>query len=103
MSSFWSRILVGLVGIPVVLGVVYLGGWWVFGLAAVGAAIALHEFWLMTRPLRPLAPAGYVGAGLALAAAEVGDVGWMLGGAMTSFALAFVLKAVSETRQSATT
>jgi phosphatidate cytidylyltransferase len=103
MSSFWSRILVGLVGIPVVLGVVYLGGWWVFGLAAVGAAIALHEFWLMTRPLRPLAPAGYVGAGLALAAAEVGDVGWMLGGAMTSFALAFVLKAVSETRQAATT
>jgi phosphatidate cytidylyltransferase len=103
MSSLWSRILVGLAGIPIVLGVVYLGGWWVFGLAAVGAAIALHEFWLMTRPLRPLAPAGYVGAGLALAAAEVGDIGWMLGGAMTSFALAFVLKAVSETRQAATT
>jgi phosphatidate cytidylyltransferase len=103
MSSFWSRILVGLVGIPIVLGVVYLGGWWVFGLAAVGAAIALHEFWLMTRPLRPLAPAGYVGAALALVAAELGDVGWMLGGAMTAFALAFVLKAVSETRQAATT
>jgi len=103
MSSFWSRILVGLAGIPLVLGAVYLGGWWVFALAAVAAAVALHEFWLMTRPLRPLAPAGYVGAGLALAAAEVGDVGWMLGGAMTAFALAFVLKAVAETRQAATT
>ena len=103
MSSFWSRIIVGLAGIPVVLGAVWLGDWWVFGLAAIAAAIALHEYWLMTRELRPLAPAGYVGAGLALAAAEAGDVGWMLGGAMTSFALAFVLKAISETRQAATT
>ena len=103
MSSFWSRILVGVAAIPIVLGVVYLGGWWVFGLAAVAAGIALHEYWLMTRPLRPLAPAGYVGAALALAAAEVGDVGWMTGGAMTAFALAFVLKAVSDTRQAATT
>ena len=103
MSSFLSRILVGVAAIPIVLGVVYLGGWWVFGLAAVAAGIALHEYWLMTRPLRPLAPAGYVGAALALAAAEVGDVGWMIGGAMTAFALAFVLKAVSDTRQAATT
>ena len=103
MSSFWSRIFVGVAAIPIVLGVVYLGGWWVFGVAAVAAGIALHEYWLMTRPLRPLAPAGYVGAALALAAAEVGDVGWMIGGAMTAFALAFVLKAVSDTRQAATT
>jgi len=103
MSSFWSRIVVGLAGIPVVLGAVWLGDWWVFGLAAIAGAIALHEYWLMTRELRPLAPAGYVGAGLALAAAEAGDIGWMLGGAMTSFALAFVLKAISETRQAATT
>src|SRR5215213_2786376 len=103
MSSFWSRIVVGLAGIPVVLGAVWLGDWWVFGLAAIAGGIALHEYWLMTRPLRPLAPAGYVGAALALAAAEVGDVGWMIGGAMTAFALAFVLKAVSDTRQAATT
>jgi phosphatidate cytidylyltransferase len=103
VSSFWSRILVGVAAIPIVLGVVYLGGWWVFCLAAVAVAIALHEYWLMTRPLRPLAPAGYVGAGLALAAAEVGEIGWMIGGAMTSFALAFVLKTVSDTRQAATT
>src|SRR5215204_7099084 len=70
MSSFWSRIVVGLAGIPVVLGAVWLGDWWVFGLAAIAGAIALHEYWLMTRELRPLAPAGYVGAGLALARSE---------------------------------
>ena len=44
--------------LPVVLGVVYLGGWWLFALAAVAAAVALHEYWLLARPLAPLAPAG---------------------------------------------
>ena len=48
--------------LPVVLGAVYLGGWWLFALVAVAAQLALHEFWLMARPLAPLAPAGYVGA-----------------------------------------
>jgi phosphatidate cytidylyltransferase len=102
VSAFWSRILVGLAGIPVVLGIVYLGGWWVFGLAAVAAGIGLHEFWLLTRRLRPLAPAGYVGAGLALVAAELGSVEWMVGGVMTTLALAFLLKGISATRQAAT-
>ena len=102
MSSFWSRILVGVVALPVVLGLVHLGGWWVFGLAAAAAAVALHEYWLLTRPLRPLAPAGYVGAALALVAAELSAVDWMVGGAMATFALAFLLKAISGTRQAAT-
>jgi phosphatidate cytidylyltransferase len=102
LSSFWSRILVALAAIPVVLGIVYLGGWWVFGLATAAAAVALHEFWLMTRPLRPLAPAGYVGAILALVAAELNAVDWMLGAFMLTFALAFVLKGISATRQAAT-
>ena len=30
MTNAVSRILVALIGVPVVLGVVYLGGWWVF-------------------------------------------------------------------------
>ena len=32
-------------------------------------AVALHEYWLLARPLAPLAPAGYVGAALALVGA----------------------------------
>jgi phosphatidate cytidylyltransferase len=56
----------------------------------------------MTRPLRPLAPAGYVGAILALVAAELNAVDWMLGAFMLTFALAFVLKGISATRQAAT-
>ena len=51
---------------PLVLGAVYLGGWWLFALVAVAAALSLHEFWLMARVLAPLAPAGYIGATLAL-------------------------------------
>jgi phosphatidate cytidylyltransferase len=102
LSSFWSRILVGAIGLPVVLGIVYLGGWWVFGLAAVAAGVSLHEFWLLTRPLRPLAPAGYVGAALSLVAAELSGVDWMVGGFMTTLALAFLLKGISSARQAAT-
>jgi phosphatidate cytidylyltransferase len=102
MSSFWSRIAVSAVAIPIVLGVVYLGGWWVFALAAAAAAVALHEFWLLARPLRPLAPAGYVGVILALVGAEAGGLEWMLGGLLTAFALAFLLKGISEARPAAT-
>ena len=34
MSGLFSRVLVALVGLPVVLGIVWLGGWWLFGLVA---------------------------------------------------------------------
>ena len=50
MSNWLSRIVVAIVGLPIVLGVVYLGGWWVFALATLAAFVALHEFWLLTRP-----------------------------------------------------
>jgi phosphatidate cytidylyltransferase len=85
-----------------VLGLVYKGGWWVFALALVAALVALHEYWLLARPLAPLAPAGYVGTILALVGAEVGGIGWAVGGLLTTFVLAFVLKAISEARTAAT-
>ena len=102
MSSTVSRLLVAAVGIPLVLGLVYLGGWWMFGLAALAAAIALHEFWLLARPLRPLALAGYIGGLLSLLGAELGGVTWMVGGVLTTFLLAFLLKGISEARQTPT-
>ena len=102
MSNAASRVVVGLIGLPIVLEVVYLGGWWVFGVAAAAAAIALHEYCLLARPLAPLAPAGYIGAALALVGAEVGGIGWMIGGVLTTFVVAFGLKAISEARQAAT-
>jgi phosphatidate cytidylyltransferase len=102
MSNWLSRLVVAAIGLPVVLGTVYLGGWWVFALAALATLVSLHEYWLLARPLAPLAPAGYVGAVLALAGAEVGGIGWMVGGLFTTFALAFVLKAISAARAAST-
>jgi phosphatidate cytidylyltransferase len=97
-----SRLLVAAVAIPIVLGAVYLGGWWLFALVAVVAAIALHEFWLLARPVSPLAPAGDVGGLLALVGAELGGTRWLVGGVLTTFVLAFLLKGISEARQTAT-
>ena len=102
MSSFWSRILVAAAGLPLVIGMVWLGGWWLFALLLAVALVALHELYTMTRSLRPLVLAGYTGAVLALLGAELGGIGWMLGGFMTTFALAFVLKGMAETRMPTT-
>ena len=98
MSNFLNRIVVGLVGLPVVLALVWAGGWWLFGLAAVGVLVALDEYWRMTRPLRPLAVAGYCGAALALVGAELGGIDWALAGFLATLPLAFVLKGIAETK-----
>jgi phosphatidate cytidylyltransferase len=103
MSNLGSRLLVAAGGIPIVLGALYLGGWWLFALLVVVAAVALHEFWVLARALRPLALAGYVGGALTLLGAHAGGTTWMLGGALSAFALAFLLKGVSAGRQAPTT
>jgi phosphatidate cytidylyltransferase len=102
VSNWASRVLVAAVGLPVVLGAVYLGGWWVFALVTVAALVGLHEYWLLARPLAPLAPAGYIGALLGLVGAEAGGITWGVCGALATFPLAFVLKAISEARAAAT-
>jgi len=102
MSPFWSRILVAAVGLPVALGVVWLGGWWLCLLAIAAGLIALHELYVMARPLRPLALAGYAGLALTLLGVQLGGPVWMIGGFLTTVAFAFLLKGVSETRQSLT-
>lgn len=102
MSSLTSRVLVSLAGLPLVFGLTWLGGWWLFALLAVAALVALHELYGMTRPLRPLVAAGYAGGVLALAGATAGGITWMLGGFLATFVLAFVLNGVAETRAPAT-
>ena len=102
MSSLVSRVLVAVVGLPVVLACVYAGGWWLFALVTTAAVVGVHEFVQMARPLRPLAPAVYVGTVLALLGAQKGGIAWMLGGFLTCFVVAFALSAVSSTRAPAT-
>ena len=102
MSSFVSRILVVALVLPPVLWLVWLGGWWLFGLAVAVTLIALHELYRIVRSLRPLVLAGYAGALAALLGAQLGGLEWMVGGFLSTLAFAFVLYGVAETRQPAT-
>ena len=102
MSPFLSRLAVIAAGLPIVLGSAYLGGWFLFALTAVAGLVALHEFYRLARPLRPLVLAGYGGAVAGLLGAQVDGGAWLTGGFLLTFVLAFVFAAVSETRQSTT-
>jgi len=97
-----SRVVVAVVGFPAVLALVYAGGWWLFTLAAIAAVLALHEYALITRSLRPVTLAAYAGALLALLGAELGGAQWTVAGFLTTLPLAFVLHWVGQTRQSST-
>jgi phosphatidate cytidylyltransferase len=102
MTPFLSRVAVVAAGLPIALGSAYLGGWFLVTLVALGALVALHEFYRLARPLRPLVLAGYGGAVAGLLGAQLDGAWWMLGGFLLTFVLAFVFAAVSETRQSTT-
>ena len=102
MSQFVSRLLITVAGVPVVLGLAYLGGWWLFGLALVATFVALHELYVMARGLRPLVLAGYAGALATLLGAQLGGPAWMIGGFVLTLLLAFLLYGIAETRQPAT-
>lgn len=102
MSNLISRVLVGAVGLPLVLGLVWLGGWWLAGLVLVAAVISVHEFVTVTRPLRPLAPALYIGVVLALVLARTSGGVWMLGGVLSTFVLAFAASVLARTRAPST-
>jgi len=91
-----------LVGAPIVLGAIWLGGWWLFALVAVGALIGLHEFYAMARPMRPLLLAGYCGGVAMLVGAHLSGVEWMVGGFLATLVLAFAFYLVATTRAPAT-
>ena len=102
MNPLLSRIVVSVVGLPAVLLIVYAGGWWLFGLCAVAAVLALHEYALMTRSLRPVVLAAYAGAVLSLLGAHLGGLEWTVAGFLSTLVFAFILHWVGQTRQSAT-
>ena len=103
MSPLLSRVLVAAILLPLVIGLVYLGDWWLFGLALVGGLFALHELYVMARELRPLVLGGYLGFVITLIGLQLGGLEWMLGGLLATFVLAFVVYGLGRVRQSATT
>ena len=98
MSDLLSRVLVAAVVLPAVLGVVYLGGWWLAALAGVVCVAALHELFRLMRPLRPVALAGFAGALGAIAGAFLGGPEWALAGFFVTLPLSFLLKGIGGTR-----
>jgi phosphatidate cytidylyltransferase len=102
MTHLVQRLAVAAVALPVVLLLVWLGGWWLFAVAVAGAVLALHEYAALVRPLRPLVLAGYVGVVAMLVAATVGGSTWLLGAVLLGLLSAFVLHTLARTRHPAT-
>jgi len=102
MSVLASRIVVVVALLPLVIGLAYLGGWWLLALGLVGGLLALHELYTMARELRPLVLAGYVGFVLGLLGLELGGLSWMVGGVLSTLLFSFVFFGLSDVRPSAT-
>jgi phosphatidate cytidylyltransferase len=102
MSQLVSRVAVSVVALPLVLGLVYLGGWALLALALVAALVAVHEYAALVRPLRPLVLATYLGTGGMVAGASLGGVRWLLGALVGTVVLAFVMQGLTATSQPAT-
>jgi phosphatidate cytidylyltransferase len=98
VNPLLSRVLVAIVALPAVLGLVWLGGWWLWGLAAVVTLLALHEYFTLVRPLRPHVLGGYGGALAALLGVQLGGVAWMMGGFLATIALSFVVQGLTGSR-----
>jgi phosphatidate cytidylyltransferase len=96
-----SRFAVAGVLLPLVLGVVWLGGWWLFTLAALGGLLALHELYGIARALRPFVLAGYAGLAFTLLGAQLGGTTWILAGIVSTFPVALLVFFVSSSRQNA--
>ncbi|OIQ58899.1 phosphatidate cytidylyltransferase [Moorella thermoacetica] len=58
-----ARMVVALVGIPLLLGATFLGGWWLNLLAEFITLVGMMEFYHLAKrmQLKPMAPAGLVG------------------------------------------
>ena len=102
MPSFWSRIVVGVALLPIVLWFGWLGGWWLFAIALVGGILALHELYAISRGLRPLVLGGYAGLVLVLLGAELGGPAWLVAGIGGTFVVSFLIFGISDARPSFT-
>jgi phosphatidate cytidylyltransferase len=101
VSPFTSRIVVGALLLPAVLGILWLGGWWLFAAVLVAGLLALHELYSIARTHRPLVLAGFVGLILLLLAAQLEGTAWLTAAVLATVLIAFVLYGISDARPSA--
>jgi phosphatidate cytidylyltransferase len=101
VSALLSRVLIAIPLLALTVYAVYRGGWFLAIGVAIAATLAVHEFYVMTRPFRPLIPAGMLGTILVPVAVEHGGLAWIMGPAFLTLLLAFWLSAVADVRQHA--
>ena len=101
MSPFVSRLAVAAILLPVVLGAVWAGGWWLLALVLAGGLLALHELYRMARTLRPVVLGGYAGLVATLVGAELGGTPWLVAGMLGTLVAVLLVFFVSSSRQSA--
>jgi phosphatidate cytidylyltransferase len=82
-----NRVLVAMIGIPIGVAAVILGGYFMFGLALVLTVLALHEYYTLLRPYRPNLLLGYL-AGLGVVA---GCFYWGVQGLLVGLAALVIL------------
>jgi phosphatidate cytidylyltransferase len=101
VTPFVSRLAIAAILLPIVLGIVWLGDWWLFGLVLLGGLLALHELYAMARGLRPIVLGGYAGLILTLLGAQLGGTTWLLAGILSTFVAMLLVFFVSSARQNA--
>ena len=98
----WSRIVVSIVGLPVVLGLVWLGGWWPVALAILAGSSPSTSCTGLPAPCGRSCSRAMRGRSRRSWARSSPGPAWMVGGFMLTLALAFLLKGIAGTRQTMT-
>jgi phosphatidate cytidylyltransferase len=81
------RVMVAIVGIPIGLAAIILGGYYLLALALLLTIIGLHEYYTLLRPYRPNLLVGYV-AGIT---SMLGAYYWGIEGLLVGLALLMIL------------
>lgn len=89
-----TRALVGILGVPLAILVVYYDGVPLLVSLIILSLLGLHEFYRMTRMYRPNLLAGYIGAAFIIWGAYDSQMLGMLRGLIVLFVLTFILHAV---------
>ena len=89
-----TRALVGLLGIPLALVVVFYDGWPFLVALILLSVLAIHEYYRMTRLYKPNRLAGYVGSILILIGCYTGGLAGAMRGVVYTFLLTFILHAI---------
>jgi phosphatidate cytidylyltransferase len=85
-----ARLLVALLGVPVGIAVLILGGPWFFATAILLSLLGLHEFYRLVRAYRPNLLVGYVAALAILIASYLAGIEGVAGGLSVLFFLLFL-------------